>query len=101
MSLNPKTKAYQKRVKRLADRFYAPPFLNRRPMTIEEIWDRYEPESPEYLYRDALAYLAGDLLESSDSFKKMADEYYREAERFREMLSARKKSHLKVIGGAA
>ncbi|MGO4135145.1 hypothetical protein ACEQ6A_11355 [Rhizobium brockwellii] len=100
MSLNRKTKAYQKRVKRLAGRFHAPPFLNRRPMTIDEIWAYYEPGSPEYLFRDALSYLADDLQEAGDSFKEMADEYHSEADRFRGMLDARKKSHLKVIGGA-
>lgn len=101
MSLNRKTKAYQQRVKRLADRFCAPPFLNRRPMTIEEIWDRYEPGSPEHLFRDALTYLVDDLQRGGDCFMKMANDYFSAAERFRGLLSERKKSHLKVIGGAA
>ena len=103
MSLNRSTKAYQMRVKRLADRLHTPPSCDggRSVMTPDEIHARYEPNTPTSLLLDAISYLAADLREAGDMFDRHATKYYEEADRFEALLKARQRPALSIVVGRA
>ena len=102
MSLNRATKAYQRRVKRLADRLHYPAiYTSGQKLTAEQVFQKFEPDAPRYLLEDALRYLIDDLRQGQTSFARTAIGYGKEAERFEAILHEAKRLKLIVIGGAA